>query len=45
VNPRRAGDSTRWMMATLSRLFPWTAALVNVKPDTRVLVQSYNPFA
>src|SRR6516225_7019632 len=34
VKPRRADDSTRWMMATLSRLFPWRGALVNVKPDT-----------
>ena len=23
VKPRRADDSTRWMMATLSRMFPW----------------------
>ena len=34
VKPRRANDSTRWMMATLSRMFPWRDALVNVKPDT-----------
>jgi hypothetical protein len=34
VKPRRADDSTRWMMATLCRMFPWRAALVNVKPDT-----------
>ena len=23
VKPRRADDATRWMMATLSRMFPW----------------------
>src|SRR5215472_12483375 len=34
AKPRRADDSTRWVMATLSRLFPWRAALVNVKPNT-----------
>jgi len=34
VRPRRADDSTRWMMATLSRMFQWRDALVNVKPDT-----------
>ena len=34
VKPRRADDSTRWLMATLSQMFPWRGALVNVKPDT-----------
>ena len=34
VRPRRADDSTRWVMATLSRFFPWRGALVNVKADT-----------
>jgi putative transposase len=34
VKPRRADDSTRWMMATLGRMFDWRDALVNVKPDT-----------
>ena len=34
AKPRRADDSTRWMMATLSRMFEWRDALVNVKPDT-----------
>src|SRR6202163_48673 len=34
VKPRRADDSTRWMMATLSRMFQWHDALVNVKPNT-----------
>jgi len=34
VKPRRADDSTRWMMATLIRMFQWRDALVNVKPDT-----------
>jgi len=33
VKPRRADDSTRWMMATLSRMFQWHDALVNVKPN------------
>jgi hypothetical protein len=27
VKPRRADDSTRWMMATLSRIFQWRDAL------------------
>jgi hypothetical protein len=34
VKPRRADDSTRWMMAALSRVFAWRDALVIVKPDT-----------
>src|SRR6266851_5146123 len=34
VKPRRADDCTRWMMATLSRMFQWRDALINVKPDT-----------
>jgi hypothetical protein len=34
VRPRRADDSTRWRMATLSQMFQWCDALVNVKPDT-----------
>ena len=36
VRPRRANDSTRWMMAALSRIFPWRNALVNVKPNTLI---------
>ena len=36
VKPRRADDSTRWMMATLSRMFQWRDVLVNVKPDTLI---------
>src|SRR5215468_8292270 len=36
VKPRRANDSTRWMMATLSRMFPWCDALVNVKASTLI---------
>ena len=36
VKPRRADDCTRWMMATLSRMFQWRDALVNVKPDTLI---------
>jgi hypothetical protein len=34
IKPRRADDSTRWMMVTLGRMFPWRDALVNVKADT-----------
>src|SRR5438876_10976440 len=34
VKPRRADDSTRWMLATLSRMLQWRDALVNMKPDT-----------
>src|SRR6266542_9830 len=34
VKPRRADDSTRWIMATLGRMFDWRDALVSVKPDT-----------
>ena len=34
VRPRRAKDSTRWVLATLSWFFAWRSALVNVKPDT-----------
>jgi len=36
AKPRRADDSTRWMMATLIRMFPWREALVNLKPDTLI---------
>ena len=36
VRPRRADDSTRWIMATLSRMFEWRTALWNVKPDTLI---------
>src|ERR687891_743192 len=36
VKPRRADDATRWMLATLSRMFEWHDALWNVKPDTLV---------
>ena len=36
VKPRRADDSTRWMMATLSQMFEWRDALRNVKPDTLI---------
>jgi putative transposase len=34
VKPRRADDATRWVVVTLSHLFPWRGALVNVKPNT-----------
>jgi transposase InsO family protein len=34
VKPRRTDDATRWMMATLSRMFAWRDALWNVQPDT-----------
>jgi len=36
VKPCRAADSTRWSMATVSRLFDWRRVLVVVKPDTLV---------
>src|SRR6476619_260977 len=36
VKPRRADEATRWMMATLSRMFQWRHALVHVKPDTLI---------
>src|SRR5215467_10352432 len=36
VRPRRADDATRWMMATLSRMFSWREALVSVRPDTLI---------
>ena len=36
VKPRRANDSTRWLMATLSRMFQWRDVLWNVKPDTLI---------
>src|SRR6476620_7849815 len=36
VKPRRANDATRWLMATLGRMFQWRNALVNVKPDTLI---------
>ncbi|MBM3811277.1 MAG: helix-turn-helix domain-containing protein [Acidimicrobiia bacterium] len=34
TKPHRADDSTRWLMATLSRFFPRRGALVAVKPET-----------
>ena len=36
LKPHRATDSTRWLMAFLSRVFDWRAALVVVKPDTLI---------
>ena len=36
VKARRADDATRWMMATLSRMFAWRDALLNVKPHTLI---------
>jgi putative transposase len=36
VKPRRADNSTRWIMAILSRMFEWRSALKNVKPDTLI---------
>src|SRR5215813_6674037 len=36
VKPRRADGDTRWLMATLGRMFPWRDALVNVKPATLI---------
>src|SRR5260370_24104142 len=34
VKPHRADDSTRLLMVILGRMFSWSDALVNVKPDT-----------
>ena len=34
VRPRRADDSTRWMLAALSQWFAWRNALVSVQADT-----------
>jgi len=36
VKPSQAGDSTRSMMAALSRLFNWRGALIAVQADTLV---------
>lgn len=36
IQPHRAQDSARWLMAYLSRLFDWHGALVVVKPDTLI---------
>src|SRR5215831_5256944 len=36
VKPRRANDSTRWMMPTLSRMFPGRDALVNLQANTLI---------
>jgi len=35
-SPRRTDNTTRFTMATLSRLFDWKKALIVVKPDTLV---------
>jgi len=49
AQPRRAGNSTRWKLATLSRLFNWRSSLVVVKPATLILVTifqaNYGPAA
>ena len=36
LRPRRADDSTRWLMSFLSHWFEWRSALVVVKPDTLI---------
>ena len=36
LKPHRANDSSRWVMAALSRWFDWRDALVVVKPDTLI---------
>jgi len=36
IKPRRADDATRWLMATLGRVFQLRNALLNVKPDTPI---------
>jgi len=35
-NPRRADDSTRWLMSFVSRWFDWRSALVVVQPETLI---------
>lgn len=40
VKPRRADDATRWMMATLSRMFAWRA-LWNVKPGNQRSIKCF----
>jgi putative transposase len=36
IKPRRADESTRCMMAALSRMFEWRDVLVTVKQDTLI---------
>jgi putative transposase len=36
TKPRRAGDSTRWLMGFVSRWFDWRNALVVVQPETLI---------
>src|SRR6202163_1162623 len=36
LRPRRADDSTRWLMSFLSQWFDWRNALVVVKPETLI---------
>ena len=36
TKPRRADDSTRWLMSFVSRWFDWRNALVVVKPETLI---------
>ena len=36
TKPRRADDSTRWLMGFVSRWFDWRHALVVVKPETLI---------
>jgi transposase InsO family protein len=36
AKPRRAEDSTRWLMSSLSRWFDWRNALVVVRPETLI---------
>ncbi len=36
IKPRHAHDADRWLMASLSRIFPWREALLNVKPETLI---------
>jgi putative transposase len=36
TKPRRADDSTRWLMSFVSRWFDWRNALVVVQPDTLI---------
>ena len=36
VKPRRADDSTRWLMVALSHLFNWRDGLIAVKPESLI---------
>jgi putative transposase len=41
LGPGGQDDATRWLMATLGRMFPWRNTLVSVKPDTLIRWQTH----